>query len=813
MKTIKASIFILTAIFFTYQLEGQTLNQYLKSAEEAYEGENYPFALYSYRKALEIDSTQSGLFLKAAESARKMLGYNTSAYYYTKYLNQFPPDSVPDKRAYFWYGLSLMNQGLYDSAAPQFEHYLAEIDSNELFYGQKARLSLESCDFAQLLIENPLNVEIDTSLREEINTPQSDFAPYYLDGKLYYTSMQFEPQKKDPILEKNISKIMYWEDEDTHVLDTNVNDINLLTGNQSFNSDGTHMYFTVCRYLTSAVIECNLYMSNRLSDDKWSPRIKLPDNINYEEATTTHPTVMLNPSDGKEYLIFASDRPGGEGSLDLWISEILGNNLYGTPKNMEAINTFDDDMTPFYHAESNKLYFATSGRKGLGELDIYQAQYRNGRWSDISNVGYPVNGPTNDFYPFILNGGRIGYFASNRPGSIIFYEEEEACCYDIYKFTAVSQSRTIYLSTLMNTPLEFRAQPIDLSNTVVTRMQESSHGKSIQNPDSLMQFVYLPNKDFIGQDKLVIGLCSDEGLSFCDTINYIIDVRPIPTEIHEFTTKEFTKLSDCVPLIGFSRNDSLTIVPCDDGLQNGRIEYTVLNDKLCFEYLPNYGFLGLDQMCLEICNSNPKDKCVRKILKFNVIEENMEAQLPVVLYFDNDVPKPVGSSGYSDKNYMSLHSNYLIQKAEFIQQYTALLDQEEQRVSISEMNSFFENVVGACDEDLKRFAQTLLRMLDDSRVIEIYIKGFASPRAEAAYNEQLSKRRIQTIVNYLKEFEDGALAEYIEKDELKIIEKPIGEAQSPDYVSDDINDPRNSIFSIEASVERRVEIVEVNRLN
>jgi hypothetical protein len=48
---------------------------------------------------------------------------------------------------------------------------------------------------------------------------------------------------------------------------------------------------------------------------------------------------------------------------------------------------------------------------------------------------------------------------------------------------------------------------------------------------------------------------------------------------------------------------------------------------------------------------------------------------------------------------------------------------------------------------------------------------------------------------------------------LKIIEKPIGEAQSPDYVSDDINDPRNSIFSIEASVERRVEIVEVNRLD
>ena len=813
MKTIKASIFIIVSFFFAVQLQGQTLNQYLKSAEEAYEGENYPFALDSYRKALEVDSTQSELFLKAAESARKMLGYKTAANYYTKYLNQFPADSVPDNRAYFWYGQSLMNQGLYDSAAPQFEHYLSEIDSNELFYGEKARLSLESCDFAQLLIENPLNVRIDTSLREEINTPQSDFAPYYQNEKLYYTSMQFEPQKQDKLLEKNISKIMYYEDEETNVLGTEVNDINLLTGNQAFNSDGSMMYFTVCKYLTAAEIDCDLYMSKRSSDNEWSPRIKLPENINHVEATTTHPTIMLNPNDGKEYLIFVSDRPGGKGGMDFWISEILGNNLYGTPKNMEDLNTFDDDMTPFYHSESNKLYFATSGRKGLGELDIYQAQYRRGRWSDITNIGYPVNGPTNDFYPHILKGGRIGYFASNRPGSIIFYEDEEACCYDIYKFTAVSQSRTIYLSTLMNTPLEFRAKPIDLSNTVVTRLEESTHGKSIQNPDSFMQFVYLPEKDFTGRDKLVIGLCSDESLSFCDTINYIIDVREIPTEIHEFTTKEFTKLSDCVPLIGFSPNDSLTIKPCDDGLQNGSIEYTVLKDKLCFEYLPNYGFLGKDQMCLEICNADPKDKCVRKILKFNVIEENVEAQLPVVLYFDNDLPKPVGSPKYSDKNYIDLHADYLSQKAEFIQQYTAVLDEQDQNVSATEMNSFFQNVVGACDEDLKRFANTLLRLLEDSRAVEIYIKGFASPRAATAYNKQLSKRRIQTIFNYLKEFESGALSEYIEDERLKIVEKPIGESQSPDYVSDDLDDPRNSIFSIEASVERRVEIVEVNRLD
>lgn len=803
-------IFTAFLLLLLSNAHSQTRKQFIKAADEAFENENYYFALQNYKTALEIDSSQSELLLNAAESARRMLGYTTSADLYKSYLDVVPVDSVHDVRAFFWYGLTLMNQGLYDSATHQFDTYLNLIDSNEVYFGQKARISLESCDFSKILLDNPLNVVIDTNLNE-VNTPYSEFSPYILEGSLYYTSMAFQPAKKDPLINTNISKILSFDLEsgDKTLLNEKVNHPNLLTSHAAFDEVNKMMYFTVCNYLSGARIDCDIFSSKYTEDGNFEASRKLPDNINLEGYTSTQPTVMLDPSDNRNYLVFVSNRPNGVGGLDIWKSEILGQNLFGTPQNLKEINTFDDEATPFYAKEQDKLYFATKGRPGLGEFDIFQADYKNGKWSDIRNIGYPVNSSTNDLYPYILSNGREGYFSSNRPGSLLFYDEEEACCYDLYKFRAENNSQTIYLSTLMNTPLEIFIDPLDLSKPILSQVVEPMQGRSLQDPDSLLKKIYIPNNDFIGSDKISFTLCTDDGANFCDTINYVIEVREIPTEIHEFETKAFTKLSDCVPLIGFSELDSITIKPCDKGLKNGKIEYTVIDNKLCFEYMPDYGFLGLDEMCLEVCNSNPRDNCIRKILKFNVVEDNIEALLPVVLYFDND--QPTDNTSSISMNFIDLLDEYLSRKDEFISEYVTLLNGQERKVSKQEMNSFFDNVVADCQDDIKRFSTAIERYLDNGNEIEVYIKGFSSPRAEEGYNLDLASRRISSVVSYFMDSNDHNLKKYFDGGQLKILEKPIGEAESPDYVSDDLNDPRNSIFSIEASVERRVEIVEVKK--
>jgi hypothetical protein len=71
----------------------------------------------------------------------------------------------------------------------------------------------------------------------------------------------------------------------------------------------------------------------------------------------------------------------------------------------------------------------------------------------------------------------------------------------------------------------------------------------------------------------------------------------------------------------------------------------------------------------------------------------------------------------------------------------------------------------------------------------------------------LSDRRIQTIHNYLLNSNEGKLAGYIKTGQLKVIKSAFGEGRSDKKVSDNPKDKRNSVFSLVASVERRVEIL------
>ena len=103
----------------------------------------------------------------------------------------------------------------------------------------------------------------------------------------------------------------------------------------------------------------------------------------------------------------------------------------------------------------------------------------------------------------------------------------------------------------------------------------------------------------------------------------------------------------------------------------------------------------------------------------------------------------------------------------------------------------------------------LEQYLRDGKQMAIYLKGYASPLASAEYNLRLGKRRISSIQNEIKVFRGGVLWKYMESGDLVVAEKSFGEATAPQGISDDPKKVRQSIYSPEASYERRVEIVEV----
>ena len=97
-------------------------------------------------------------------------------------------------------------------------------------------------------------------------------------------------------------------------------------------------------------------------------------------------------------------------------------------------------------------------------------------------------------------------------------------------------------------------------------------------------------------------------------------------------------------------------------------------------------------------------------------------------------------------------------------------------------------------------------------MVELHIKGFASPLHAKQYNINLSKRRISSFMNLIKSFENGKLKSYINIGKLKIVELPFGENKSQKHVSDNPNDIEKSIYSKDAMMERKIEIVEIIEL-
>jgi outer membrane protein OmpA-like peptidoglycan-associated protein len=180
-------------------------------------------------------------------------------------------------------------------------------------------------------------------------------------------------------------------------------------GSGTFNHAHDAFYFASCLQHNGY---CELYVT-RLKNGKWMEPEKLNRNINQPGFDTRHPA--LTPGD--DTLYFASNRPGGLGMNDLWMSIRAGDDNWGPPTNLgNAINTPLNDLSPFFDATENLLFFASDGHKGLGGLDIFMVKRDAYSQPVLTNLGAPFNSNMDDC--FFIMGKELGYLSSNREGGL-----------------------------------------------------------------------------------------------------------------------------------------------------------------------------------------------------------------------------------------------------------------------------------------------------------------------------------------------------------------------------------------------------------
>ncbi|MBP6387039.1 MAG: YegP family protein [Pseudarcicella sp.] len=182
--------------------------------------------------------------------------------------------------------------------------------------------------------------------------------------------------------------------------------------------------------------------------------------------------------------------------------------------------------------------------------------------------------------------------------------------------------------------------------------------------------------------------------------------------------------------------------------------------------------------------------------------QTLEEFSPVVLYFDNDQPNKNSTASTTLLSYGKTYNSYIAQKSNFaIQQ-----DSDDQKNSIK---GFFENEVKKGYDDLKSLSEKLSEKLKAGKSVELTVKGFASPLAANDYNTNLTKRRINSILNELGSKNGGNLKQYVESGKIKITEEANGENASATGISDDDKNTKLSIYDLAPSKERRVEIIGV----
>jgi len=186
-------------------------------------------------------------------------------------------------------------------------------------------------------------------------------------------------------------------------------------GAQMLSADGHYLFFQRCGNRSENGWEgggCDLYFSYT-EQEGWSQPVPFGATIN----TPGFEGMPSLSSDNRE-LYFVSDREGGQGGKDIWVSRFQ-DGLWQIPENLgPEINTPYDETAPFIASDNKTLYFTSDGHPGLGGNDIFFSRKVNGRWQRPENMGYPFNTAYDDVSLYVGADGRKAYLASDREGGL-----------------------------------------------------------------------------------------------------------------------------------------------------------------------------------------------------------------------------------------------------------------------------------------------------------------------------------------------------------------------------------------------------------
>jgi len=327
---------------------------------------------------------------------------------------------------YYILGRVYFSEANIEKALVEFEKFKALNNVKSSEYedgGGDVNLYISQCNNSKKLSANPIPVKID-NLGSNINSKFDDQTPCITaDGRQLVITTR-RPKKKNSLVDVE-GDGKYFQDIYISSWDTvnqKWNACEAVPGKvntdahdacTSISADGKKIYLYKNDASSSESRGGDIFVS-KINNGKWKApeSIGKPVNSSYWEGGA-----CISP-DGKT-LFFISERKGGFGSADIWMSNKISGKEWDEPVNLGAdINSVFDEVGVFLAPDGKTLFFSSNGMGSMGSYDIFKTTLVGDKWTKPVNLGYPINTIYKDGPLVISADANTAYFASNRPGGL-----------------------------------------------------------------------------------------------------------------------------------------------------------------------------------------------------------------------------------------------------------------------------------------------------------------------------------------------------------------------------------------------------------
>lgn len=486
---VKKTLFLLLGLsLIAGSVSGQSWRKLRKQAQQLEENGEYAQAADTYRQAWEKKNRKTELIYKAGENYLLTRNYRQAAQAYANVkddLDDYPLVGLK-------YARMLKQDGQYDRAISAFREFAdAYTGDGKAILQDIIQTEIRGAELAKTMPPaSQTDVELEL-LGSGVNSNEDEFAPIAFPGNLLYYSSDMGGTTR---IYRSRNNNGSWSKGEIPENFPVIQNGQYCHG--SLSPDGERFFFTICEEgdFGNLQTRCEIYViENR--NNSWTQPQRLPDAINQEGVTATHPHVAYQGD--VEVLYFASNRGGGRGGMDLWYvtrNRQFADASFSQPVNLgPSINSLGDEMTPFYDNKEGNLYFASNGHPSLGGFDIFTSAGELMNWAVPENAGVPYNSSADDYYYSAKPDMSGGFFSSNR----VFAGEKLSTVHDDI-FAFMTEPETITLEG--NAFDRASGEPLEMYSVSIIELTGDGNEQPLvterfDTPDGYT-FQILPNRRF-----------------------------------------------------------------------------------------------------------------------------------------------------------------------------------------------------------------------------------------------------------------------------------------------------------------------------